>query len=91
MKATKKEKILLGVLAGILIVVLYYQFVFTVQSEKLQQQKLIRDEVQNEFDDAMNTINSLEKNKENLKIVRASVVDKTAGFYPTIVQEKIIL
>ena len=91
MKATKKEKILLGVLAGILIAVLYYQFVFSVQSEKLQEQKLLREEAQNDFDDAMDTINNLEKNKEDLKIVRASVMDKTMSFYPTILQEKIIL
>ena len=91
MKATKKEKILLGALSGILIAVLYYQFVFSVQSEKLKEQKLLREEAQNEFDKAMDTINNLETNKENLKIVRASVIDKTSSFYPAIVQEYIIL
>ena len=56
MKISKKEKYLLGVLGTILVSVLYYQFIYTPQVEKLENLKAIKLEKEAKYDEIIETI-----------------------------------
>ena len=91
MKISKKEKYLLGILATVLISILYYQFIYINQVEKLDVKKKEKAEIETRYNGVMESIKTLESRKENLKILNSSILDKASDFYPTILQEKIIL
>lgn len=91
MKISKKEQILLGLLAAVFIVALYYQFVYVKQVEKIESLKVEKQEVQEKYDIIMETMKTLEERKGKIKIYNAGITDKMKLYYPAIVQEYIIL
>lgn len=91
MKVSKREQILLGLLGIVFITVLYWQFVFVPQSAKVAQIRADRDKKEEEYDNAMNMINLLEANKLEIKVLNSKILDKSKAFYPTLLQEKIIV
>lgn len=91
MKISNKEKIMLCVLGSIIVGFLYYQFVYLTQMAQLQEKLKAESEIKQKYDNAMNTINSIEDKKSDVKILKAKVNDETIPFYPTINEEKIIL
>lgn len=91
MKMSKKEKYLLGVLGTVLISILYYQFIYINQVKKLDVKKKEKVEIETRHDEVLQSIKTLESRKENLKILNSSILEKSSDFYPTILQEKIIL
>lgn len=91
MKISKKEKFLLGLLGIIFINVVYYQFVFTPQAEKVSERRAERDEKEKEYNDVMNMINNLQAKKLEVKVLNSNILDKSKGFYPVLLQEKIII
>ncbi|MBB6623418.1 hypothetical protein [Clostridium gasigenes] len=91
MKMSKKEKYLLGILGTVLISILYYQFIYINQVKKLDVKKKEKVEIETRHDEVLQSIKTLESRKENLKILNSSILEKSSDFYPTILQEKIIL
>lgn len=91
MKISDKEKIMLCILGIIIVGFVYYQFVYLFQVNQLQEKLSIENEIKQKYDTAVNTINSIEDKKSNVKILKAKISDETLPFYPTINQEKIII
>lgn len=91
MKISKREQLLLGMLAAVFIVVLYYQFVYVKQVDEIKSLKTEKQEVQEQYDVIMETIKTLEERKGKIKIYNAGITDKMKLYYPAIVQEYIIL
>lgn len=91
MKLSKKEKVLTCVLGMLVIGVIYYKGVYSVQSQKIQSKKIERDNIEDEYNKAMNTINQMESKKSEKKMLNAKSDDISSMFYPVISQEHIIL
>lgn len=91
MQISKKEKYLLGILFTVLISVVYYQFIYVKQVEKLNVKKEEKVAIETRYNEVMESIKTLEVRKENLKVLHSSILDKSADFYPIILQENIIL
>ena len=91
MKVSKKEKFLLGILLTILISVVYYQFIYTSQVENLNTKKQELVEIENKYNETMQVISNLENKKSQIKVINSNISEKSAMFYPTLLQEKIIL
>lgn len=91
MKISKREKFLLGLLVAVFITVVYYQFVFKLQVEKINERKIERDKKLAEFNEAVKTINNLDVTRLNFKVLNSNILDKSKSFYPVLLQEKIIL
>ena len=91
MKASKREKFLLGILLTAVISVVYYQFIYIKQVAKIDEKKELKNTLESKYNDVIQTINTLDSRKASIKILNSSILDKSSGFYPTILQEKIII
>lgn len=91
MKISQREKYLLMVVGCVLVVVLYYQFVLTPQKEKVATLEGQLMEVQARYDQVMSNIATLPQRQEKIKGLTASISERTSAYYPTLIQEKIIL
>ena len=91
MKMSQREKYLLTIVGCILVGVLYYQFLYTSQKEKLELAKNELREVQARHDQVMSNIATLPKRQKDIKGLTASITERTSSYYPTLIQEKIIL
>lgn len=91
MKISKREKNLLLGVSAIVIGVVYYFFVFTVQSEKLLVKETERTTLQNDYDAKTTRINNLKANRTKNEQLYKELLDKTFTYYPTIIQAKIII
>lgn len=91
MKISQREKFLLILVSCILVVVLYYQFIFVPQQEKLTVLEGQLMEVQARHDQVMSNIATLPQRQEKIKGLTASISERTSTYYPTLIQEKIIL
>lgn len=91
MKLSKREKILVILLAFFLIGVAYYQFVFIKQKTKVDELNTQKEELSTTYDNMVIQVNSMEKNKTNIKIYRDSIGSKSMLLYPQLYQDKIIL
>ena len=58
---------------------------------KLKKRLKEESEIKQKYDTAMNTINSMEDKKSDVKILKAKISDETLPFYPTISEEHIIV
>ena len=90
LKISEKEKILLIIVGILALVVLYYQFSFTKQSEKIKALSDQRTELQEKVDSLPRLKIKNEKRKKEIKIVNANIYDSSSTFFPEIIQEKII-
>lgn len=91
MKISKKEKYLLGVLGTVLVFVLYYQFIYTPQVEKLEELRVVKLEKEEKYDEIMDTIRTLGQRKGKIKSLNQQIIDRSAPLYPEIIQENLIL
>lgn len=91
MKMSQREKFLLILVSCILVVVLYYQFIFVPQQEKLTVLEGQLMEVQARHDQVMSNIATLPQRQEKIKGLTASISERTSTYYPTLIQEKVIL
>ncbi|MBK1810493.1 hypothetical protein JHL18_07580 [Clostridium sp. YIM B02505] len=91
MKISSREKALLGVLATVLVVVLYYQFIYIKQLDKLNKLNTEKQQLKAQYDVLMDTVNQLDGKKSDLKILNSKIYDKSSGLYPSIIQEKLIV
>lgn len=91
MKVSKREKLLLVLLAFVAIGVIYYQFIYVKQVAKLEELKAQEQEVNLKYETMLTKVNTIEKNKTDIKICRESIGSKSMVLYPELYQEKIIL
>ncbi|MBL4933359.1 hypothetical protein [Clostridium paridis] len=91
MKISSREKFLLGILLTALIIVGYYELVFVNQRAIVNKLKNTKAETEMKYNTVMDTVNSLDKKKEDLKVLKSKIYDKSEKLYPTIIQEKIIV
>lgn len=90
MKVSNREKIMLWILGIILVGFGYYNFIYLKQTSQLEEKIQKENEKRQEYEVTMTTINSLEDKKNDAKLLKAEIVDKSSPFYPTISEEHII-
>ncbi|GAA0077214.1 hypothetical protein UT300005_15920 [Clostridium sp. CTA-5] len=91
MKISKREKMMLCILGIVLISILYYQFIYLKQTSKIADKSNKKNEIEEKYNNSINTINALDKRKSDIKVLDTKVKDKSSLFFPTISQEHIIL
>jgi type IV pilus assembly protein PilO len=91
MNISKREKYLIGILLAVLICFVYYQFIYVNQVEKLNNKRAEKNQVEQRYNEVMAAIANLDSKEESLKILKATVLDKSKRLYPAIMQEKIII
>ncbi len=91
MKVSKREKFLLGVLVLIIICAAYYKLVYERQYAKLQEIKQEESELNKKYNEMLSNINTITKNKPDIKILRDSIGSKSMLLYPKIYQDRIII
>ena len=91
MKISKRERYLLGILGTFIIVVAYYQFIYTKQVEKLNEKKEEKNIVEEKYNKVLNEIKGVEEKEAEVKALKLSAIEKSKSLYPVIIQEKIII
>lgn len=91
MKVSKREKLLLVLLAFVAIGVVYYQFIYVKQVAKLEELKTQEIEASNTYETMLTKVNGIERNQTDIKIFRESIESKSMLLYPKLYQDKIIL
>lgn len=91
MKISKKERIMLCILAIVIVGFIYYQFIYLNQASKIVDKSKTKNELEKKYNNTIETINSLENKKSEIKILNTKVSDKSTSFYPIINQEHLIL
>lgn len=91
MSKNDKDKIRLLILVIFIMGFVYYKYVYSPQvtaiNEKTQQETSIIDK----YNNVVNSINTLDNRKVEVKILKAKVNDKSVPFYPVINEEQIIV
>lgn len=91
MKISNREKIMLCVLAIIGIGFIYYNFGYLNEKAKIDLKIQERNELEEKYNRALETINSLDDKKSDVKILKSKIENQALIFYPTISEEHIIL
>ncbi len=91
MKINQREKYLLALTGCVLIAIVYYQFVYVSQIEKIAQQEVELQDMQIRYEEVMQNIATLEERQEKIKGLSARINDITYDYYPELIQEKLIL
>lgn len=91
MNISSKEKIMLCILGIILVCFGYYNFIYTPLINKVQQLQVEEEKREQEYNDAMETINSLEDRRSDVKILKSKVTECSKEFYPVLSEEHIIV
>ncbi len=91
MKISKREKVMLLILGILGIGILYYQFGYTALVKSVEEKTKVKNEIEQKYNTARNTIDSMEIQKSKVKTLKAKITDQAGPFYPTISQEHIIL
>lgn len=91
MKVSKREKLLLVLLAFVAVGVVYYQFIYVKQVAKIEDLKAQEQEVNLKYETMLTKVNTIEKNKTDIKIYRESIESKSMKLYPELYQDRIIL
>lgn len=91
MKISKREKILLIVLAVVLIVGIYYRFVFSSQKEKLNSLIQQKDECDKKLQNINKQIILKNKTELDIKEINSKIKDMTSIIFPSINQESFIV
>ncbi len=91
MKMSQREKYLLTLIGCVLVGVVYYQFVYVPHQDTIAIKEAELQETQIRYDEVMRNIATLEERQERIKGISANVNEKTYPYYPTIIQENIIL
>ncbi len=91
MKLSVREQFLLAVLAIIALLAVGYYLVYLPMWETHESLVAQRDEVQMTYDETMAKIASLDKMKGEVATLSAQVMERTQVYYPSIIQEKLML
>ena len=88
---SKREKSLVAVALTLMVGVGYYALAYEPLSDKLDAKRSEKTQIEAKYQKAMDDISNLEANKANLKELFGATTVKSSGFYPKIIQEKLIL
>lgn len=91
MKINNREKIMLYILGIVLIGLGYYNFIYSVQADKIEEKLKAESEIKEKYTLAIDTINSIEDRKSHERVLKAKIEQESEPFYPTISEEKIII
>lgn len=91
MNISKREKMMLYSLGLIVIAFLYYQFGYTTLVNMVNEKSKQKQDIQQKYESAYATIESMDTQKGKVKILGAKIGDEQSAFYPTISQDHIIL
>ncbi|GAA0777220.1 hypothetical protein GCM10008908_31990 [Clostridium subterminale] len=91
MKVSKREKFLLGVLVLVIICAGYYKLVYEKQYAKFQEVKQQESELNKKYNEMLTNINTITKNKSDIKILKDSIGSKSMLLYPEMYQDRIII
>ena len=90
MKISNREKNLLCIVVSVALGVLYYNFVFTDNSAKLEEKKNERIAIEQKYNDAKEEINQIEARRTKLSELKAKGEELAKDYYPEIIQENLI-
>lgn len=91
MKLSNKEKIMLCILGIIIVTLGYYNLIYKPQVNKIAAKLQENMEIKEKYEKAMDTINTLESKKSDIKILNSEIDNTSEAFYPVISEEHIIL
>lgn len=91
MKLNKREKILLSVLAGTLLIGGYYKFVFAPQREKINTLTQQKEEYNRKLQDINRQIALKSKIETDTKVLNSKIQSMTLMLFPSIQQENFIV
>lgn len=91
MKISKREKIMLSSLGIVLVGSIYYQFVYSKQTEKVEALETQRNEVEAKYNEVIDTIRSLEQKQDRINSMYSTLDVKASKYYSYIIQENLIL
>lgn len=91
MKISNKEKIMLGILGVMLIGIGYYNYVYKDHTFKVQEKEEEYFQIEERYNKAIETINSIESKKSDIKILKNKIDNMSVVFYPIISEEHLIL
>lgn len=87
---SKREKVLIIILALLIIVYGYYEYIYKNQISKINELKTQKVTLENKLNFLNNMIADLDKNESDFKILNSKIQDTSKILYPYISQEKII-
>jgi type IV pilus assembly protein PilO len=90
MNISNREKNMLIMALSVLIGVLYFQFGYGALTDNLDKKKQEKVAIETRYNKAMSDIQTLDDRKSNVKKITTKVTEKTATFYPEILQYKLI-
>lgn len=90
MKISNREKNLLCIVVSVALGVLYYNFVFTDNSAKLEEKKNERIAIEQKYNDAKEEIAQIEARRTKLSELKAKGEELAKHYYPEIIQENLI-
>ena len=91
MRLSKREKILVILLALFLVAVAYYELVFLNQRKKLTALREEKETLESTYNSMTKSIGTMAENETKIKISRDSIEAKSMKLYPNIYQDKIII
>ncbi|MGG5462961.1 hypothetical protein [Clostridium sp. B9] len=91
MKISNREKTLLFALALGVIGFGYYKIVWDYQYKEIKSLETKKQEKQQEYENDVRMVQSIEPNKEEIKIYNTEIQNLTSGFYSSIEQPNVIL
>lgn len=91
MSKNDRDKIRLLILGIIIIGVGYYKYVYVPQLTAIDEKSKQEIAIIEKYNNVVNTINTFEDKKIEVKILKAKINDKTTPFYPVINKEQIIV
>lgn len=91
MKISKREKIMLSSLGIVLVGAIYYQFVYSKQTQKVEALEIQRNEVEAKYNEVIDTIRSLEQKQDRINSMNSTLDVKASKYYSYIIQENLIL
>ncbi|MFD3156357.1 hypothetical protein ACFIJ5_05780 [Haloimpatiens sp. FM7330] len=91
MKVTKREKILLIILAVLLVGFVYYKLIIKKQNENIKNLTSKKNEYEQKVESVKNKIASKNRKSLEIKILNSKILDKYDRFFPKLEQERIIV
>lgn len=91
MSISKREKMLLAATLSIVVGLGYYALGYQPLKEAVENKKIDKIKIDEKYEKALADIESLEGRKLDVKELTGKALNKSQRFYPTIMQEKLIL
>lgn len=91
LKISNREKMMLIVLGVIMVIGVYYKFVYSKQISQIAELTAQQEENQGKINSMEQNKVLSEKLKKDIKIINAKILESTEEFFPSIIEEKILV